>query len=165
MRQFVVELETLARTLSVQIEDVPPKLGRWNGALEPSLQVHAVDGRPKVLELAARMGKAYDQDAVLVMSTGSGASVYKAALPPFVPASTVEELLSAHGISASTMSLDRGELTLISTDSRQRERIEAFLQALGEATGSCLSVTRRERHVQLLRREEYDRFIPGASRG
>jgi hypothetical protein len=129
MKQFLTDLRAEAARRNVTVENVEQQLGRWKDGLEPSLKVQVRDGREGVLKLAATMGKNYNQDAVLVLSQGSNATVYDVTLPPHVSREAAAKLLDANGLPGSTSSLDGRHLTLVALG-RDEPHVKAFLDSM-----------------------------------
>ena len=150
MKQFVTDLKAEAARRGVTVENIERQLGRWKDGLEPSLKVNVTDGRRGVLELAATLGKNYNQDAVLVLSKGTKATVFDVKLPDSVTREEAAKLLDAAGVPGSTSSLDGRRLTLVALGQDAKGHVQSFLDAMeGEV------VTTTPRGADFIERHEY----------
>jgi hypothetical protein len=161
MRQFVSDLRMRANHLHVDLGAMQLQVGRWKSGLEPSFEVRAVDGRENVRKLAASMGRTYDQDAVMVMSKGRSAAVFRVAIPSDVPPESLNKLLEDRSIPGSSLSLDGRSLTLVATSDEENQKVREFLGALAKRSDTRIKAVRQYRDVELISRDQYDQILGG----
>lgn len=154
MKQFLTDLKAEAARRNVRVDRIEEQLGRWKDGLEPSLKVEVTDGREGVLKLAATMGKNYNQDAVLVLSKGSNATVWSVELPETVSREQVARLLEAHALPGSTSSLDGRHLTLVALGDDEDANVKALLRELEGETA-----TQVKRGADFIERGEYAQVL------
>jgi hypothetical protein len=104
--QFVNDIRDTASYYKVNVESTQQATGMWEGATEPSASIKAYDGEVAVKAFAADLGRAYDQEGVLIFRPDPNGQSVEATFAP--SKSNWAEELQKVGISGSTQLADGG---------------------------------------------------------
>lgn len=131
--QFVNDMRVAADHYNVQVKGYDRVDGLWQGVQEPALQIHAVDGEVGVKAFAADLGKAYNQDGVLLFDPilpGEGPVHMAITFDPYTNRERIIAALGMQGIDGATILAD-GRLQVVGVGSDFLERAQRVAHLLG----------------------------------
>lgn len=154
-KQFEAHVREQAKALGVKVEDEQRTQGIWSETPEPSATFTLSDGKA-IDQLAARVGRRWDQDAVLNFTPGDGpdAEWHFHDVGADHDAATILRAAQDHGLFGATR--NGSDIVVVAGPDMGGED-EAALRAFGEQLGAA-EADRYPGSAHLIESEEYDQL-------
>lgn len=143
--QFLQDVHTSLGDYGVQLDGIDHVTGVWEGSTEPSLSLHIHDGIDGVRAYAANLGKAYNQDGVLLFQDVPAGDVM-ATFRIAVPQDDAIRAMAEHNLPGGRFTSD-GRLQIIGSGAdfaAQVERLAETLQSPYDIARGSFSLLERD---------------------